>query len=298
MNITTEEVISEMNDYVITTDSTVDLPPDYFEAHGVEVLSLTYLLEGKSYEDLHGLPSGEFYDKVRNGAMPTTSQVNPEQAAELFRKVASQGKDILHIAFSSGLSGSCNSARIAAEEIMEEYPGVRVEVVDSLCASSGEGMLLYYAVNLKEEGKSMDEVLEWVNANILHICHNFTVDDLFHLHRGGRVSKATAIVGSMINIKPILHVDDEGHLINIGKVRGRKKSLIALVDRMEEQMKGYDNPVVFISHGDCIADAEFVKNQVEKRFGIHNFVINPVGPVIGSHSGPGTLALFFLGNPR
>lgn len=287
-----------MQEYVITTDSTVDLSKDYFEAHNIEVLSLTYTLDGAIYGDLDGLSSAEFYAKVREGAMPTTSQITPEQGAALFRKAAAQGKDILHIAFSSGLSGTYNSMRIAAEDVMEEYPDVRIEVVDSRCASSGEGMLLYYAVKLKEEGRSMDEVLKWIRENVLHICHNFTVDDLFHLHRGGRVSKATAIVGTMINIKPILHVDNEGHLINIGKVRGRKKSLIALVDRMEEQMKGFENDIVFISHGDCIEDAEFVKRQVEKRFDIHNFVINPVGPVIGSHSGPGTVALFFLGNPR
>lgn len=287
-----------MREYVITTDSTVDLSKDYFEAHNIEVLSLTYTLDGSVYEDLDGLPSSEFYARVREGAMPTTSQITPEQGAALFRRLAAQGKDILCIAFSSGLSGTYNSMRIAAGNVKEEYPDVRIEVVDSLCASSGEGLLLYYAVKLKEEGRSMEEVLDWIRGNILHICHNFTVDDLFHLHRGGRVSKATAIVGTMINIKPILHVDDEGHLINIGKVRGRKKSLLALVDRMEEQMKGFENDIVFISHGDCIEDAEFVKRQVENRFGIHNFVINPVGPVIGSHSGPGTLALFFLGNPR
>lgn len=287
-----------MNDFVITTDSTVDLSREYLEAHNIEVLSLSYMMDGNTYGDMDGLSSSEFYRKVREGAMPTTSQVNPDQAAEMFRKYASRGKNIIHIAFSSGLSGSCNSARIGAEQVMEEYPDVRIEVVDSLCASSGEGMLLYYAVDMKEKGKSMDEILAWIHENILHICHNFTVDDLFHLHRGGRVSKATAIVGTMINIKPVLHVDNEGHLINIGKVRGRKKSLIALVDRMEEQMKGFDNPIVFISHGDCLDEAEFVKCQIEKRFGIHNFVINPVGPVIGSHSGPGTMAIFFLGNPR
>lgn len=287
-----------MKEYVITTDSTVDMPKEYLDSHHIEVLSLTYTIDGNTYEDLNGLPSGEFYDKVRKGAMPTTSQINPEMGTEHFRKIVSQGKDILHIAFSSGLSGTYNSMCIAAETVKEEYPDARIEVIDSLCASSGEGLLLYYAVKMREEGKSMDEVLGWIHDNILHICHNFTVDDLFHLHRGGRVSKATAIVGTMINIKPVLHVDNEGHLINIGKVRGRKKSLIALVDRMEEQMKGYDNDIVFISHGDCIEDAEFVKRQIEKRFGIHKFMIHPVGSVIGSHSGPGTMALFFLGNPR
>ena len=173
-------------------------------------------------------------------------------------------------------------------------------MIDALSASLGEGLLVHKAVLLKETGKSLDEVADWVEKNKLHLCHNFTVDDLFHLHRGGRVSKATAILGTMINIKPVLHVDDEGHLIAIGKVRGRKKSLSALVDRMADQIKGYEdqNDVVFISHGDCVEDAEYVKKLVQERFGIEKFIINHVGPTIGAHSGPGTVALFFMGNPR
>ena len=234
--------------------------------------------------------------------MPTTSQANPEQAKEAFTACLEQGQDVLYIAFSSGLSGTCGSGMIAADEIRESglYPDRRIVVIDSLSASLGEGLLVHKAVLLKEAGKSLDEVADWVEKNKLHLCHNFTVDDLFHLHRGGRVSKATAILGTMINIKPVLHVDDEGHLIAIGKVRGRKKSLSALVDRMADQIKGYEdqNDVVFISHGDCLEDAEYVKKLVQERFGIEKFIINHVGPTIGAHSGPGTVALFFMGNPR
>ena len=171
-------------------------------------------------------------------------------------------------------------------------------MIDTLSASLGEGLLVHKAVQMKEAGKSMEEVAAWVEEHKLHLCHNFTVDDLFHLHRGGRVSKATAILGTMINIKPLLHVDDEGHLIAIGKVRGRKKSLSALVDRMGEQMKGFENTEVFISHGDCLEDAKYVEKLVRERFGIEQFVIHEVGPTIGAHSGPGTMALFFMGNPR
>lgn len=287
-----------MRDFVITTDSTVDLPIEYLRKHENMVISLSYILEGKTYEDLHGLPSKEFYDKVRTGALPTTSQVNPEQARAAFEAVLKEGKDILHIAFSSGLSGSYNSARIAAEELMEENKEVTIRVVDSLCASMGEGMLLYKVNEQKDQGKTLEETVKWAEENKLHICHNFTVDDLNHLHRGGRVSKATAIIGTMVNIKPLLHVDNEGHLISIGKIRGRKKSLIALVDRMAEQITGFENNIVMISHGDCLEDAEFVKKHVEEKFGIENFMIHPVGPVIGTHSGPGTIALFFMGNPR
>lgn len=232
--------------------------------------------------------------------MPTTSQVNPEQAKEAFTACLEQGKDVLYIAFSSGLSGTYNSGKLAAEELREEgsFPERKLIVLDSLSASLGEGLLVHKAVQMKEAGKPMEEVADWVEKHKLELCHNFTVDDLFHLHRGGRVSKATAILGTMINIKPILHVDDEGHLIAIGKVRGRKKSLTTLVDRMGEQIQGFENPEVFISHGDCPEDARFVEKLVRERFGVEKFIINHVGPTIGAHSGPGTIALFFMGNPR
>lgn len=289
-----------MNTYVIMTDNMADLPESYIKEHELEVLSLSYILDGETYDRNHPLEVGEFYNRMRGGSMPTTSQVNPEQAKEAFTSCLEQGKDVLYIAFSSGLSGTYNSGKIAAEEIEEEgrFPDRKLVVLDSLSASLGEGLLVHKAVQLKEAGKSLEEVASWVEEHKLNLCHNFTVDDLFHLHRGGRVSKATAILGTMINIKPILHVDNEGHLIAIGKVRGRKKSLSALADRMGEQIKGFENPEVFISHGDCLEDAEYVEKLVRERFGVENFMINYVGPTIGAHSGPGTIALFFMGSPR
>lgn len=289
-----------MNTYVIMTDINADLPEDYIREHNLEILSLSYIIDGETYDRTHPLEVEEFYSRMRGGSMPTTSQVNPEQAREAFAACMEQGKDVLYIAFSSGLSGTYNSGRVAAEELKEEgrFPERKVIVLDSLSASLGQGLLVHKAVQMKESGKSLEEVAAWVEENKLNLCHNFTVDDLFHLQRGGRVSKATAIVGTMINIKPILHVDNEGHLIPVGKVRGRKKSLSALVDRMGEQIKGFENPEVFISHGDCLEDARYVEKLVRERFGVESFLINHVGPTIGAHSGPGTMALFFMGNPR
>lgn len=289
-----------MNNYIITTDTTTDLPEDYIKKHDLGIMSLTYTLEGTTYSKDNPLDVRLFYEKMRNGSMPTTSQVNPENAKNIFLPYLKDGYDILHIAFSSGLSGSYNSTRIAAEELSEEFPNRKITIIDSLAASLGEGLLVHKAVMLKEQGADLDTVADWVEQNKLHIVHNFTVDDLFHLHRGGRVSKATAILGTMINVKPILHVDDEGHLIALSKVRGRKKSLQALVDSMEKQMGAYrsQNDIVFISHGDSLADAQYVADLVKQRFGIESFLINYVGPTIGAHSGPGTIALFYMGDYR
>lgn len=289
-----------MDNYIITTDTTADLPEDYIKKHDLGIMSLTYTLEGTTYSKENPLEVRLFYEKMRNGSMPTTSQVNPENAKNIFLPYLKDGYDILHIAFSSGLSGSYNSTRIAAEELSEEFPDRKITVIDSLAASLGEGLLVHKAVMLKEQGADLDTVADWVEQNKLHIVHNFTVDDLFHLHRGGRVSKATAILGTMINVKPILHVDDEGHLIALSKVRGRKKSLQALVDSMEKQMGTYknQNDIVFISHGDSLADAQYVADLVKQRFGIESFLINYVGPTIGAHSGPGTIALFYMGDYR
>ncbi len=289
-----------MREYVIFTDNTADLPADYLSKNGVEKLFLNYTIDGQTYEQTNELPVQEFYEKMRGGSMPTTSQINPENAREVFMQKVKEGYDILYIAFSSGLSGSCGSAQIAANQIMEEMPEVKILVVDSLCASLGEGLLVHKVLKKKAEGATLEEAAAYAEEMKMKICHNFTVDDLFHLYRGGRVSRATAIVGSLAGIKPVLHVDDEGHLIPIGKVRGRKKSLHALVERMQKQIKGYeaDNDVVFISHGDCIEDAQYVANKVKELCGIDAFLINYVGSTIGAHSGPGTVALFFVGSPR
>ena len=290
-----------MKEFVIVTDTTTDLPRDYVEKHHLYMMSLPYTLEGTSYTWEKPMPVKDFYDKMRAGSLPTTSQANPEEAALLYESILKDNDvDILHIAFSSGLSGSFNSCRIASADVCEKYPDHRIVVVDSLAATLGQGLLVYKAVQLKEAGKSLDEVAAWVEENKYHLVHNFTVDDLFHLHRGGRLSKTAAIVGTMINLKPVLHVDDEGHLVMLSKVRGRKKSLIGLVDCMEKQLGDWKdkNDIIFISHGDCPEDAQFVADLIKERFGYENFMIDYIGATIGAHSGPGTIALFYMGDYR
>lgn len=290
-----------MADFIITTDSTADLPADYVAAHQLGIMSLTYTLEGETYDWYHPMDVKEFYQKMRDGSMPTTSQVNPQTAKDLFTQWANEKDcDILHIAFSSGLSGSFGSAKIAAQELEEEGFPHKVIVVDSLCASLGEGLLIHKALQKQVSGASLEETANYVEETKLHIVHNFTVDNLFHLYRGGRVSKTKAFLGTLASIKPILHVDNDGHLIPLSNVRGRKKSLLTLVDSMEQQMGSYadQNDIVFISHGDCEEEAQYVADQVKARFGIDSFLINYVGSTIGAHSGPGTMALFYLGEYR
>lgn len=289
-----------MEDFKIVTDSTSDLPKEYFKEHNLGIMYLSYTIEGETYTGDNQLEEKDFYNKMRGGEMPTTSQVNPEEAKEVLLEALKECKRILCISFSSGLSGTYNSVRIASEEIMEEQMDVKIIVIDSLAASLGEGLLVHKAVTMKESGKSLEETADWIETHKLNLVHAFTVDDLFHLYRGGRVSKTTAIVGSMVNIKPVMHVDNEGHLSNMYTVRGRKKSLRSLVDYMEKKVGSYrgSNDIVFISHGDCPEDAQFVADEVKSRFGIESFLINYVGPTIGAHSGPGTIALFFMGDER
>lgn len=289
-----------MSEYVITTDNNSDLPEKYFKDHGVGCMYLSYSMDGKNYTHENFLPEHEFYEAMRNGSMPTTAQVNPENAKALLEPYLKEGKDILHIAFSSGLSGTYNSSRIAAEELMEEYPDRKIIVVDSLSASLGQGLLVWLAQQKKELGQTLEDVADWVEKNKLKMVHLFTVDDLNHLYRGGRVSRTTAIVGSMLNIKPVLHVDNEGKLTAIGKVRGRKKALQELVKLMDEKIGsfGADCDTIFISHGDCEQDAQYVAAKVKEKYNIKNIIINQVGATIGAHSGPGTMALFFVGDVR
>ncbi|MBP5354287.1 MAG: DegV family protein [Lachnospiraceae bacterium] len=289
-----------MSDYVIITDSTCDLPYSFIQEHGVVIQALEYTDGSQTYEDGPTTDLKKFYENMRNGIQYTTNASNPDGISKTFRSVLDQGKDILHIGFSSGLSSSFNNTRITANELSEKYPDRRIVAIDSLAASMGQGLLVYYACKKKEEGASLDEVAEWLQENILHACHQFTVDDLKYLMRGGRVSKVSWLLGTLINIKPVLHVDDEGHLIPLAKVRGRKKSLISLVDNMEQTMGSYrdKNEIVLISHCDCYEDAKFVGDLITERFGITNIVYNYINTVIGSHSGPGTVALFFLGDKR
>ncbi|HIY00545.1 MAG TPA: DegV family protein [Candidatus Blautia faecipullorum] len=289
-----------MRDYVITTDNNADLPDSYYLEHGVGCTYLSYTMDGKHYSHENFMPVDEFYAKMRGGSLPTTAQVNPSEARELFEPYLRDGKDILHIAFSSGLSGTFNSCRIAAEELLEEYPERSIIVVDSLAASLGQGLLVYLAQKKKEAGEDMETVARWCEEHRKNIVHLFTVDDLDHLYRGGRVSKTTAVLGGMLNIKPVLHVDDEGKLIPIGKVRGRKKSLLELVSLMDKKIGSYSSScdTIFISHGDCREEAEFLASRIKEKYQIKTEIINHVGAVIGAHSGPGTMALFFVGDAR
>lgn len=295
-----ERLVSDMKEFVITTDNTADLPYDFYKENDIAYMYLPYTLDGVIYGKDTELPVKEFYDKMRSGSMPTTSQVNSEAAKQVWMPYLEQGKEILHLAFSSGLSGSCNSCALAANELMEEHPEYRIVVIDTLCASMGEGLFVYKAAEMKKAGKSLDEIAKWLEEHKLNFAHVFTVDDLNHLYRGGRVSRMTAILGTMINIKPLLHVDNEGHLIPLDKVRGRKRSLAALVDMMDKRLGSYrgKNDIIFISHGDCEDDARYVAELIKERYGIEKFLINPIGATIGTHSGPGTVALFFMGDNR
>ena len=292
-----------MSDYVLLTDSSADLTAELVAELGVEVLPLSFHMGEKTYRnwpDDREIDPHDFYDRLRGGEMATTSAVNVSDYTEAVEPLVQAGRDVLIIAFSSGLSATCHSAQIAAQELSEQYPDRKIYVVDSLCASLGQGLLVWYAARMKAEGKSMEEVRDWLEENKLHLCHWFTVDDLHFLKRGGRISPATAVVGTMLSIKPVMHVDDEGRLIKVGTARGRNASLKALVDHMEETAIDPSAQTVFISHGDCLEDVNKVVEDVKRRFGIpaERFVINNVGPVIGAHSGPGTVALFFLGSKR
>ena len=289
-----------MGKYVIMTDSSCDLSEEYIKEHGLDVLNLLYNMDGTIYGEDKTMDIKEFYAKMRGGSMPTTMAVNPEDVANAMRRHLEQGEDILYIAFSSGLSASCQNAVLGANDVRDEFPDRKIIVVDSLCASMGQGLFVHYALKRQAEGMSLEENARWLEAHKLNICHQFTVDDLHHLHRGGRVSKATAILGTMINVKPVLHVDDEGKLISLYNVRGRKKSLQALVSNMEKTIGGFENENddIFISHGDCMDDVLYLEKLIEEKFGKKNFYVNYVGAVIGAHSGPGTMALFYLGNKR
>ncbi|MCF2651189.1 DegV family protein [Anaeromassilibacillus senegalensis] len=287
--------------YKIVTDSTIDLTQKMIEELELTVISLRFTIDGKTYKDksdMSEMSTETFYAKLREGKMSTTSQINADEFTRTFEPILEAGEDVLYIAFSSGLSGTCQSAYIARDELKEKYPERKIYVFDSLCASMGEGLLVYQAALLKRAGTDIDSLYKWLGENVLKLCHWFTVDDLNHLKRGGRVSTTAALVGTMLGIKPVLHVDDEGHLIPVSKVRGRRQSLDALVQKMAETAIHPDEQTIFISHGDCLKDAEYVAEQVRSKFGVKNIQINFVGPVIGAHSGPGTVALFFFGTQR
>ncbi len=288
-------------EYVIMTDSSCDLSQELADQLGLEVLPLEVMADGKNYRNwLDGREIGfkEFYKLAREGKELKTSAVNTAAFEEKMEKLLEEGKDILYIGFSAGLSTTYNSGEAAARELREKYLDRKIYTVDTLAASLGQGMIIYYAAKKKEAGATIEEVRDFVENEKLHMCHWFTVDDLNYLKRGGRISAATAAVGTMLSIKPVMHMDNEGHLVAVGKARGRKAALCQLLDTMGELGEGLEGQTTFICHSDCMDDAQYVASQMKERFGVAQVNINWIGPVIGAHTGPGTIGIFFWGRER
>jgi DegV family protein with EDD domain len=287
-----------MANYRIITDSCSDLTQELIQTLDITVAPLSLLFKGEVRTDSVGDDIKEVYEALRQGETASTSALNPDQWASYMEPALQAGEDVLVLAFSSGLSTTYQSAVIAATDLEEKYPQRKIRVVDTLCASLGQGLLVYHVCKKRDEGMELDALAKWVEDNKLNLCHWFTVDDLMYLKRGGRVSAATALVGTVLQIKPVLHVDNEGHLINVGKARGRKASIENLAKKMAETALPGENDYAMICHGDCIADAEYLAKLIKERCGVKEVFIGYTGSVIGSHSGPGTLALFYLGTHR
>jgi len=290
-----------MNDYVIVTDSTSNLPEDMIDRYDIRILSLNYYVDGvehKGYIKGERLNLAPFYAMMREKKEITTSLVSVGDAYKLLEEIFKAGMDYLYIGFSSGLSGTFHAVSMVTEELKEKYPKRKGYAVDSRAAALGEGLLVHYAVQNRENGMAIEDNAEWILNNRNNLCHWFTVDDLFFLKRGGRISAATAVVGTALSIKPVLHVDDDGHLIPMENVRGRKKSLDALVSHMQESIVEPDKQSIYISHGDCLKDAQYVADKVKKLYNVKEIVIRLLDPVIAAHSGPGTVALFFMGDRK
>ncbi|HOB42902.1 MAG TPA: DegV family protein [Bacillota bacterium] len=285
----------------IVTDSSANLTDEMIDKYGIDIISLSYRIgeeECQSYVKGEKTDLKQFYEKLRQGEVAETSLINMRDCENAFESVLQEGKDLLYIGFSSALSGTYNAASIVADNMREIYPQRKIYAIDSLAASMGQGLLVYHAVEQRLAGRSIDEVKDWLLENRLRLCHWFTVDDLMYLKRGGRVSVSAAVIGTVLSVKPVMHVDDEGKLVPVRNVRGRKKSLVALVDEMEKTCIDPTEQMVFISHGDSLEDAECVEKLVRERLNVRDVRINYVDPVIGAHSGPGTIALFFLGTKR
>lgn len=285
--------------YVIFTDSGCDISPELLKEWGVAHCSLTVRFDGEDKEYLDGeVPSKEFYDKMRAGGVAKTAAINVDTFAGEFEKILSEGSDLLYIGFSSGLSTTFNSGRLAAEQLREKYPDRKIITVDSLAASAGLGLIVRLALNKKAEGAAIEEVAEYVDSIKNKLCHWFTVDDLVYLKRGGRVSAAAAFFGNALGIKPVLHVDNEGHLVPVVKVRGRKTAIKTLADKYTELACDLEGSTIYISHGDCLDEVNELCRIIKERHGADVDIITNVGTVIGAHSGPGTIALFFIGKEK
>lgn len=285
-----------MRDYVILTDSGTDLSAQVAKELDLKVLDLMVIMEGGEPTPNSAVDPKEFYDFLRAKKMATTSAINTETFTETMEEIIKEGKDVIYLGFSSGLSNTFNAGRLAVEELSEKYPDSKLYAVDTLCASRGQGMLVYLAAKKKQAGATIDELRDYVEENKLHLCHWFTVDDLMFLKRGGRVSAATAVMGTMLHIKPVMHVDNAGKLIKMGTARGRRASVDAIFDKMKSSI--IDTQTMFICHGDCIDDANYLAERAKTELGIKEVFIDYTGVVIGSHSGPGTLAVFYLGTER
>lgn len=285
---------------VLIVDSACDLPKEYIEKNNINLLPLTVIFKGKEYKDDLGqsLPSEQFYNAIKAGEMPSTAQVNVFQYSEEFKKYVKEGKSVICIVLSSGLSGSHNSACIARETILEEFIDADISVIDSKAASGGEGILIHYASEMLKKGASKQEIVDWIEENKLKVNHWFTVDDLNHLKRGGRVSSTAAIMGTLLDIKPVLNVDDEGKLHSVTKVKGRKKSIRALAEALDEKIVNAEEQVIIINQGACLEDAKFLEKLILEKHKVKEIMISNIGPTVGSHTGPGVLALFFLGERR
>jgi DegV family protein with EDD domain len=290
-----------LKDYVIITDATSDIPIETVKELGVEVIPMEFEMGGRSYRhfpDCRDMDLSDFYSRMRAGQMPTTTQINCTTYNSYFEPLLKEGKDILYICFSSGLSGTYQTCQIAINDLAEKYPQNKVVCVDSRSATLGEGLLVIATVQKKREGMPLAELARWVENSRFHVCHWFTVDDLNHLRRGGRISAVSAVAGSALGIKPILHIDNDGHLIPMAKVRGRKKSLDYLVDRMTKSCVCPKEQIAYIVHCDCLDGANYVASSVKERLHVKDVVINFVGPIIGTHTGPGMVGLIFFGTER
>ena len=284
--------------YKIITDTCCDFPAHMYQELDLEVVNLSVLYKGVNYNEYSEQWLKELFDGLRHGESASTSAINPEGWANAIEPVLQQGKDALVLSFSSGLSTTYQSAMIAADELREKYPDRKINVVDTLCASLGQGLLVWYACQKRDAGMSLEEVTQWCEDNKLHLCHWIIADDLMHLKRGGRVSAATAVAGTLLQIKPVIHVNDEGKLISVGKARGRKAAIQTICNKVGELGIEGANDTIFICHGDCLEDAQTLDAMLKEKYGTKKVFIYYIGAVIGAHAGPGTMAVFFLGKNR
>lgn len=289
-----------MREFIITTDNNADLPDAYYIEHNLEKIHLSYVVDDVIYDGVEkSMTSKEFYDAMRNGAMPVTQQVNPENSKIFFEKFAKQGVDVLHIAFTSGLSGTYSSTTLGASEVMEDYPDMKITVIDSLCASVGQGLLVHEVIKRKDAGMSYEDLIQWIEDNKLRLVHDVVADDLFHLQRGGRVSKTAAVIGSTLGVKPIIYINDEGKLISYSKQRHKSGAIKFVLANLIKKIKTEDGlTTVGICHSDCVADAEKLANMIREKTEIKDIIIGDIGPTIGAHTGIGTIALFYFADDR